>query len=232
MRCRQAKKLIFDYIDGVISESDRVGLENHLSECGACEETASSLARSLDFLHRVPSAAPSENFNWKLRLRLAREKSAWREAAESLSTWQRAWNARFGVAALSAFALVLAAGFVFLNSLGKPGELATGSEWQPKTMASGSVTAREKGVAGQTTSDPFAIQGPGGFGAQTVAMGARAGRDAGGGREGLRGPILDVDSLKAHFTRSTLDDRRIRQLEQQVELLHRELEKCNTEGQK
>lgn len=232
MRCRQAKKLIFDYIDGAISESDRVGLETHLGECGSCEEMASSLARSLDLLHRVPSAAPSENFNWKLRLRLAREKSAWREAAESLSTWQRAWNARFAVAAFSAFVVVLAVGLVFLKSLGGPGEGTTRAEWQPKTIASGSVAARDEGVVDRATRDPFVIQRPGGMGAAPVAMGARTGRNAGAEGDALRGPILNVDSLKAEYTQSTLEHLRIRQLEQQVEILHNELEKCNSGGQK
>jgi hypothetical protein len=231
MRCRHAKKLIFGYIDGVISESDRVGLENHLRECSACEATASSLARSLDLLHRVPSAAPSENFSWKLRLRLAREKSTWRDAAQSMSTWQRAWNTRFAVAALSTFAVVLIAGFVFLRSSWGPGESATRSEWQPKTMTSGSVAAKEEGTAGRTY-EPFVIRRPGGIGAQPVAMGALPGRDAGAGRDGVRGPILDVDSLKAQYARSTLEYQRIRQLEQQIEVLHKELEKCNPEGQK
>lgn len=232
MRCRHAKKLIFDYIDGVISESDRVGLENHLRECGACEKAAASLARSLDFLHRVPSAAPSENFNWNLRLRLAREKSAWREAASSLSAWQRAWNAQFAVGALSAFVVVLAAGFVLLKSFGGPGGGATGPEWQPGTVASGSVTAKDEGTADRTPYEPFVFPRPGGFGAQPVAMGARAGRDAAAGGERTSGPILNVDSLKAEYTRSTLDNRRIRELEQQIEVLHNELEKCNPGGQK
>ena len=79
MRCRQAEKLIFDYIDGAISESDRLGLELHLGECRTCEGVASSLAKSLELLHRVPRAEPSENFNWKLRLRLAQERNTWRD---------------------------------------------------------------------------------------------------------------------------------------------------------
>jgi hypothetical protein len=232
MRCRHAKKLIFGYIDGVISESDRVGLENHLRECSACEATASSLARSLDLLHRVPSAAPSENFNWKLRLRLAREKSAWRDDAQSIPTWQRAWNTRFALAALSTFAVVLIAGFAFLRSPWGPGESATRSGWQPQTMTSGTFAPKEEGVAGRTAYDPFVIRRSGGIGAQPVAMGALPGRDAGVGHEGQRGPILDVDSLKAQYTRSTLEYQRIRQLEQQIEVLHKELEKCNPEGQK
>ena len=232
MRCRQAKKLIFDYIDGVISESDRLGLENHLRECNACEATASSLARSLDFLHKAPSAAPSENFNWKLRLRLAREKSAWREAAESLSAWQRTWNTRFAVGASSAFVVVLAAALVFLRSLGGPGEGATRAEWQPNTIASKSALPRDAGVVDRTMREPFALQRPGGMGAEPVAMGARTGRNAGADNNALHGPILNVDSLKAEYTQSALESRRIRQLEAQIEILHNELEKCNPGGQK
>jgi hypothetical protein len=231
MRCRQAKKLIFDYIDGVISESDRVGLENHLSGCRACETTASALSRSLDLLHRVPSAAPSENFNWNLRLRLAREKNAWRDSAESEGKWQRAWNTRFAVGALSTFAVVLIAGFVVLRSAEGPGERPTRSEWR-RAIPAGSPVARDAGSADRTTYDPFLIRGSNGIGPQPVAMGAVPGRELGTGREAVRGPILDVDSLKAQYVQSRLDYQRIHRLEQQIETLHKELEKCNLERRK
>ena len=121
MKCRQAKNLIFDHIDGMISEPDRVALERHLNQCGDCESMASSLSRSLDLLHKLPSVEPSENFNWKVRLRLLKEKNALRDGAETERQWYRAWNTRFAVSAVSALAMVLVAGTVLMKSSIQPG---------------------------------------------------------------------------------------------------------------
>ena len=66
MKCRRAKNLIFDFIDGMIGEQDRIALETHLTECTSCESMATSLSKSLNLLHSVPQVQPSDNFNWKV----------------------------------------------------------------------------------------------------------------------------------------------------------------------
>ena len=91
MHCRRAKKLIYDFIDGMIGDQDRISLEQHLSECNTCEAMATGLSKSLDLLHRVPPVEPSENFTWKVRLRLARERNAPRES----TGLQKVWASKF-----------------------------------------------------------------------------------------------------------------------------------------
>ena len=54
MKCRNAKKLIFEFIDGLEDDRKRLELENHLAGCGECDKFASQLTRSLDLLHRAP----------------------------------------------------------------------------------------------------------------------------------------------------------------------------------
>ncbi len=231
MRCRQAKKLLFDYIDGVISESDRVGLEHHLTECRVCETMASSLSRSLDLLHRLPSASPSENFNWKLRLRMAKAKNAWRDALESEHAWQRRWNARFAVGAVSAFLAVLVGGIAVLRSDWGGGDGGGRLARSPGSSFRESSAARSAGEDRPWTSVPFDARRSNGFASQPVASGATRGWET--GVRGYAGsPIIDVDSLKVRYIEARLEYQRIRQLEQQVEILHNELEKCNPERDK
>jgi hypothetical protein len=226
MRCRQAKKLIFDYIDGVISESDRVGLEHHLTGCRTCEAMASSLTRSLDLLHRVPNASPSENFNWKLRLRMAKAKNAWGDSAESEWFWQRKWNTRFAVGAVSAFVVVLVGGLAVLRS-------DWGTRGGGDRVAQLSETALpQKSTVNATANDqrrayvPFEAPRSTGFYNQPVATGAMQGWET--NVRGYAGsPVIDVDSLKIRFLEARMGSQRIRQLEQQIEILHNELEKCS-----
>jgi hypothetical protein len=122
MKCRRAKQLVFDFLDGVIADSDRVGLEQHLNECESCETFASQVSRSLDLLHRAPEETPSENFNWKVRLKIAREKNKLGEAITAQRHLFRTWNLRFALSAVSTFVLILASGY-FLWSSGRLADL-------------------------------------------------------------------------------------------------------------
>jgi hypothetical protein len=116
MKCRRAKQLVFDFLDGVIADSDRVGLEQHLNECESCETFASQLSRSLDLLHRAPEETPSDNFNWKVRLKIAREKNKLGEAITAQRNLFKTWNLRFAVSAMSTFVLILAGGYILWSS--------------------------------------------------------------------------------------------------------------------
>lgn len=134
MKCRRAKRLVFDFIDGMISDRDRLGLEQHLAECDACERLAGETTKSLDMLHRLPPGEPDENFTWKVRLRIARERNAAVRGAASASPWVHAWNRRFAASALAAFVVMVAAGYtaVRLVSNGAPnGTLVTEGSRSP-----------------------------------------------------------------------------------------------------
>jgi hypothetical protein len=131
MNCRRAKQLIYDYLDGIIGDSDRITLERHLSECRSCETFTTQLGKSLDLLHRAPEEMPSDNFNWMVRLRLAQEKNAIGMAAQR--DLFRTWNLRFALSALSTFVLIVAGGILLWNSglLPRPGTPALYTTQQP-----------------------------------------------------------------------------------------------------
>jgi hypothetical protein len=112
MRCRSARKLLYQFLDGLEDDGKRLALEQHLGRCSTCETLAAQLARSLDLLHRAPQEKPSENFSWKLRLRLNEERLSTEAQAVSQRAWLRSWNVRYAASAVAAFAVILAAGWI------------------------------------------------------------------------------------------------------------------------
>lgn len=110
MKCRRAQQLLFDFIDGIGDEPLRAELDRHLGECPACEKFAAEMTRSLSVLRRAPRETLDENFNWRVRLAIHRERNAIRSGAASAGSWARAWNVRYAVGVGVAFGVVLAAG--------------------------------------------------------------------------------------------------------------------------
>lgn len=61
MRCRQAKKLLSPYLDGELSEQEKVALEEHLQDCFACQaelESLRKLSEGLKGIYRQVKAPP------------------------------------------------------------------------------------------------------------------------------------------------------------------------------
>lgn len=130
MKCRRAQELLFDFIDGLSDEPLRAELDRHLGECPACEKFAAEMTRSLSLLRKAPRESLDENFNWRVRLAIHRERNAIRSGAASAGSWARAWNVRYAAGAGVAFAVVLAAGVVMQRngSVSSPVQTATRSD--------------------------------------------------------------------------------------------------------
>ncbi|MFH1756388.1 MAG: zf-HC2 domain-containing protein [Candidatus Latescibacterota bacterium] len=116
MKCRRAKQLVFDFLDGVIVDHDRISLETHLNECESCEKFTTQVSRSLDLLHRAPEEMPGDNFNWQVKLKIAQEKNLLSDAITAQKHLFKTWNIRFALSAVSTFALILASGFFLWSS--------------------------------------------------------------------------------------------------------------------
>ncbi|MCZ6765351.1 MAG: zf-HC2 domain-containing protein [bacterium] len=244
MNCRRARKHIYDFIDGVIVEQDRLTLEQHLGACGSCEKMASGLSRSLDLLHRVAPEELDENFTWKVRLRLARERNALAKDYVSHTSWVRSWNTRFAFSALSTLVVVIAVGYFSFGPAGvsvdnlpasdAPAEIAL--EESPGFPGSSLLNDNAaKQVAKRTDSDADGMNnvnraprfGPfGGFTIQTVATGPTASpaKTEGALREDMSSELLTVKELKMS------DEKRAEQLERMVVNLRTRLEECGCEG--
>jgi hypothetical protein len=72
------------------------------------------MTSSLALLRRVPVEPVDENFNWKVRLAIHREKNAALERVASANAWVRAWNMRYAMSTGLAFAAVLVVGGVLV----------------------------------------------------------------------------------------------------------------------
>ena len=132
MKCRNARKLVSEFIDGLKSDTIRLELEKHLSGCEECDKYASQLTRCMDLLHRAPRETTSDNFAWKVRLKLNQERNSVRERSASYGTLIRSWNLRFATTAASAAAVVLVGGLFLLKSAVEP---ATPDRYQSPRVA-------------------------------------------------------------------------------------------------
>ncbi len=71
MNCRQARNLVQSRHDADLQAAQRDALQAHVDACAACARLARADALSWRWLQELPVAAPSENFDWRLKLRLA-----------------------------------------------------------------------------------------------------------------------------------------------------------------
>lgn len=120
MNCRRARHLLFDFVDGMGNESSRVELDRHLGECPPCERFAAEMTRALALVRRAPVESLDENFNWKVRLAIHRERNAVRSRSASAGAWARAWNLRYALSTGLAFGVVLVAGAVVVRDMDRP----------------------------------------------------------------------------------------------------------------
>jgi anti-sigma factor RsiW len=116
MNCRRAQHLLFDFFDGLSNETLRAEVERHLGECADCERFAAEMTRCLALLKRAPVEPLDENFNWKVRLAIHRERNAALSRAHTASAWVRGWNVRYAISSGLAFGAVLVVGAVLLRT--------------------------------------------------------------------------------------------------------------------
>jgi len=224
MKCRRAKGLIHDFIDGVIGDPDRIALEQHLGACPSCETMATSLSKSLDLLHRLPAEPLDENFTWKVRLRLARARNAADTDVEVQRGWLKAWNTRFALSAAAMFVAVVGVGYFAAGSLvlptGGPVETPQVTRQQQTPAAQPMNTARNQ----PTTFDRM---GPG-LQPTPVSTGGDQMNTTGTGLLDEQ-PLSNLDSLRTEFYKSRLANEQVKLLLDQVHHLQSELRSCESE---
>lgn len=104
LRCPQAKRLLSPYLDGVVTGTEMIALQNHLSDCGDCGEEYQALRRTQQLLASLGRQKAPEDLGLRLRVAISRE------AAQARAPFQgflvRLENA------LRAFMVPVTAGFV------------------------------------------------------------------------------------------------------------------------
>ncbi len=73
LRCARAKRLFSPYLDGAVTGTEMLALQNHLSECAACSEEYQALRRTQQLLVSVGRPRVPEDLGLKLRLAISRE---------------------------------------------------------------------------------------------------------------------------------------------------------------
>jgi putative zinc finger protein len=73
LQCPQAKRLFSPYLDGAVTGTEMLALQDHLSECGACNEEYRGLRQAQQLLMSVGRPKVPADLGLKLRLAISRE---------------------------------------------------------------------------------------------------------------------------------------------------------------
>ncbi len=73
LQCPRAKRLFSPYLDGAVTGAEMLALQNHLSECAACNEEYQALRRTQQLLVSVERPRVPDDLGLKLRLAISRE---------------------------------------------------------------------------------------------------------------------------------------------------------------
>jgi hypothetical protein len=73
MNCKKAEKKFSAYVENELDSKTRRQLEQHLEECENCAYEWQAFQNTLRMVKDMPAIAPSSDFDWELRLRLAFE---------------------------------------------------------------------------------------------------------------------------------------------------------------
>lgn len=58
MDCKKASILMMMFLDGIVSESDKLRLQNHLEECNYCKQEFSLLLESINIIESIEEIEP------------------------------------------------------------------------------------------------------------------------------------------------------------------------------
>ena len=239
MNCRRARKLIFEFVDGLSNEKVQLELELHLGECPECDTLASQLTQSLDLVHRAPQEELDENFNWNVRLAIHKERNAIQERAASQGSLFRDWNFRYAASAVSGFAVILVAGWIAINAglTSVPVSEPFKSDVLSEAASNESAVARqemdavpeapkrESTVVEKRSAPRSAVAGNSPL--TVVADGlAQSPSEQRAGAIDLVGNTAEMDSLVHLETRGMSEDDRVLYFEKRIEQLQIHLEKC------
>jgi hypothetical protein len=73
MQCPQARRLFSPYLDGAVTGTEMLALQDHMSRCGNCSRQYQSLRRTQQLLLNMNRPKPPADLGLKLRLAISRE---------------------------------------------------------------------------------------------------------------------------------------------------------------
>jgi hypothetical protein len=171
MRCSKARELISDSLDSRLDESRGLELSRHLDDCADCR-THESVLQAGQALLRQDLVEPSENFEWKVQLKIQQALRDKVVAEEPLTGW-RFWRPALASASSVALVVVMAGAFL-LSQDSDPGSPSSPSPVAdfaaPRNLALQEAQPAEPDLSGAVRSQPLRVNAAsGGFGIRTVA---------------------------------------------------------------
>jgi hypothetical protein len=112
MNCRTARKLVQARHEGTLAAERDHSLQEHVRRCPACSRIASQLDLAHKWLQDLPVSQPSDNFDWRLKLRLAQAEREPMHVPDPAPN-RKVWTLQFALSTAAAALLVLATGIVF-----------------------------------------------------------------------------------------------------------------------
>lgn len=76
LQCPQARRMFSLYLDGAVTGTEMLALQNHLSECESCDRRYQSLRRTQQLVMMAGRPKPPADLGLKLRLAISREVAA------------------------------------------------------------------------------------------------------------------------------------------------------------
>jgi hypothetical protein len=138
MTCVDAKELLSPYLDGAITGTEMLGLQQHMGQCANCAGEYSALRRTQQLLLSMGRVKEPADLGLNLRLAISREAAAARRARlEGL--WVRVENAvqAFMVPATAGLACALLIFGLIASVLATPGQLQANNQDVPTIMNTG-----------------------------------------------------------------------------------------------
>ena len=131
MNCRTANKQILARLDEVLSGEQEAALQQHVKECTTCALRAQESDLAFQWLQEAVDAEPSENFEWRLKLRLAElDRNGTHMPLFDVASGRHRWTLRFAVSAAAAAVLVLSVGLIRFQPQPTP-DSAPGAQTAP-----------------------------------------------------------------------------------------------------
>ncbi len=121
MRCKKAKKLISDYIDGELNSSKSSSLEEHLKECEECRKTLESYETITQAAQEFNAGSPSP-FVWtRIKQELKTSVPSYGASGKGKRMWSWTPQLKYAVGLLSVF-VVIGAAVIGIYRLGNQGQ--------------------------------------------------------------------------------------------------------------
>lgn len=171
MRCSKAREFISDALDARLDERTGLDLSLHLDDCPDCR-THQQVLTDGQALLRQEVVQPSENFDWKVQLKIQqalREKAAGPDAVSGWAFWRPA------LASATAVALVVLVGGGLMlaprwTNSPVPSDASGTAGFAVARSAPESGTTAQPDLSGGVRRQPLRINtASGGFGIRTVA---------------------------------------------------------------